>query len=93
MTYPGLPGSKHRPLAQKYRPRGGGGAFASTAPAEGLIGALTLWSHLADVGDAKSLIIHPASTTHRQLGDEELQAAGVGPGTAPCRSGPSPSRI
>ena len=42
---------------------------------------MTLWSHLANVGDAKSLIIHPASTTHRQLGDEELQAAGVGPGT------------
>ena len=42
---------------------------------------MTLWSHLANVGDAKSLIIHPASTTHRQLGDDELRAAGVGPGT------------
>jgi O-acetylhomoserine (thiol)-lyase len=42
---------------------------------------VTLWSHLANVGDAKSLIIHPASTTHRQLSDGELQAAGVGPGT------------
>jgi O-acetylhomoserine (thiol)-lyase len=42
---------------------------------------VTLWSHLANVGDAKSLIIHPASTTHRQLTDEELKAAGVGPGT------------
>ena len=46
-----------------------------------LIGGMTLWSHLANVGDAKSLIIHPASTTHRQLGDDELRAAGVGPGT------------
>jgi O-acetylhomoserine (thiol)-lyase len=47
----------------------------------GLIRGVTLWSHLANVGDAKSLIIHPASTTHRQLSDEELRAAGVGPGT------------
>ncbi len=47
----------------------------------GLIGGVTLWSHLANVGDAKSLIIHPATTTHRQLSDEELRAAGVGPGT------------
>ena len=46
-----------------------------------LIRGLTLWSHLANVGDAKSLVIHPASTTHRQLGDDELQAAGVRPGT------------
>ena len=42
---------------------------------------MTLWSHLANVGDSKSLIIHPASTTHRQLNDDELKAAGVGPGT------------
>ena len=46
-----------------------------------LIRNLTLWSHLANVGDAKSLVIHPASTTHRQLSDAELEAAGVGPGT------------
>ena len=46
-----------------------------------LIRGLTIWSHLANVGDAKSLIIHPASTTHRQLSDAELEAAGVGPGT------------
>jgi O-acetylhomoserine (thiol)-lyase len=42
---------------------------------------VTLWSHLANVGDAKSLIIHPASTTHRQLDEHELAAAGVGAGT------------
>ena len=58
----------------------------STAAAGGPRGrtssaASRLWSHLANVGDAKSLIIHPASTTHRQLNDEELRAAGVGPGT------------
>jgi len=45
------------------------------------IRGLSLWSHLANVGDAKSLVIHPASTTHRQLSDDELRAAGVGPGT------------
>ena len=45
------------------------------------IGGVTLWSHLANVGDAKSLIIHPASTTHRQLNDDELRAAGITPGT------------
>ena len=58
----------------------------STAPAGAPAGSASsaasrLWSHLANVGDAKSLIIHPASTTHRQLSDEELRAAGVGPGT------------
>ena len=42
---------------------------------------MSLWSHLANDGDAKSLIIHLASTTHRQLNDDELRAAGVGPGT------------
>ena len=46
-----------------------------------LIESLTVWSHLANVGDAKSLVIHPASTTHRQLSDEELLAAGITPGT------------
>ena len=42
---------------------------------------MELFSHLANVGDAKSLIIHPASTTHRQLNEDELTAAGIGPGT------------
>ena len=45
------------------------------------IESLGLFSHLANVGDAKSLIIHPATTTHRQLSDAELTAAGIGPGT------------
>ncbi|MBV9233701.1 MAG: O-acetylhomoserine aminocarboxypropyltransferase/cysteine synthase, partial [Candidatus Eremiobacteraeota bacterium] len=43
------------------------------------IDGLTLWSHLANVGDAKSLVIHPASTTHSQLSDDELRAAGIEP--------------
>ena len=50
------------------------------AGGQDLIRTVTLWSHLANVGDAKSLIIHPASTTHRQLSDAELEAAGVAAG-------------
>ena len=45
-----------------------------------LIDSLNLFSHLANVGDARSLVIHPASTTHQQLSDEELEESGVGPG-------------
>jgi O-acetylhomoserine (thiol)-lyase len=45
-----------------------------------LIESLEIFSHLANVGDAKSLVIHPASTTHQQLSDDELQKAGIGPG-------------
>jgi O-acetylhomoserine (thiol)-lyase len=86
VTYPGLPGGKYQPLVEKYLPRGAGAVFSfdcagGRAGGQGLIGGVTLWSHLANVGDAKSLIIHPASTTHRQLSDDELRAAGVGPGT------------
>ena len=86
VTYPGLPGSAYRPLVEKYLPRGAGAVFSFDCAGgrEGgqeLIRGVTLWSHLANVGDAKSLIIHPASTTHRQLSDAELEAAGVGPGT------------
>ena len=86
VTYPGLPGSKYRPLVEKYLPRGGGAVFSFDCAGgrdggQDLIRGMTLWSHLANVGDAKSLIIHPASTTHRQLGDDELRAAGVRPGT------------
>ena len=86
ITYPGLPGSVYEPLVAKYLPLGAGAVFSFDCAGgrEGgqeLIRGLTLWSHLANVGDAKSLIIHPASTTHRQLGDAELEAAGVGPGT------------
>jgi O-acetylhomoserine (thiol)-lyase len=86
VTYPGLPSSKYRPLVAKYLPRGAGAVFSfdcagGRAGGQDLIRGVTLWSHLANVGDAKSLIIHPASTTHRQLSDDELRAAGVGPGT------------
>src|SRR5690606_22470704 len=86
VTYPGLPGSRYRPLVEKYMPRGAGAVFSfecegGREAGQDFIRGVTLWSHLANVGDAKSLIIHPASTTHRQLSEEELHAAGVGPGT------------
>jgi O-acetylhomoserine (thiol)-lyase len=81
-----LPSSGYRPLVEKYLPRGAGAVFSfdltgGRDAGQDLIRGVTLWSHLANVGDAKSLIIHPGSTTHRQLSEEELAAAGVGPGT------------
>ncbi len=86
ITYPGLPASRYRSRVEKYLPRGAGAVFSfdcarGRSGGQELIRGVTLWSHLANVGDAKSLIIHPASTTHRQLSDAELTAAGVGPGT------------
>ena len=86
VTYPGLPSSRYRGLVQKYLPKGAGAVFSfdcvgGRAAGQEFIRGVTLWSHLANVGDSKSLIIHPASTTHRQLSDDELRAAGVGPGT------------
>jgi O-acetylhomoserine (thiol)-lyase len=86
VTYAGLPSSRYRPLVEKYLPLGAGAVFSFDCAGgrdggQDLIRGMTLWSHLANVGDAKSLVIHPASTTHRQLSDEELRAAGVSPGT------------
>jgi O-acetylhomoserine (thiol)-lyase len=86
VTYAGLPDSRYRSLVEKYLPLGAGAVFSFDCVGgrdggQDLIRGVTLWSHLANVGDAKSLIIHPASTTHRQLSDEELRAAGVSPGT------------
>jgi O-acetylhomoserine (thiol)-lyase len=86
VTYPGLPNSRYTSLVGKYLPRGAGAVFSfdclgGREAGQDFIRGVTLWSHLANVGDSKSLIIHPASTTHRQLSDEELRAAGVGPGT------------
>ncbi len=87
--YPGLPSSPYYDLAKKYLPKGPGAIFSfglkgrpSFARAAGktLIDSLNLFSHLANVGDARSLVIHPASTTHQQLSDEELESSGVGPG-------------
>ena len=86
MTYPGLNTSPYRQLTEKYLPLGAGAVFSfeingGREAGQEFIRGLTLWSHLANVGDAKSLVIHPASTTHRQLDESELDATGVGPGT------------
>src|SRR4051794_36877039 len=86
VTYPGLASSRYASLVEKYLPRGAGAVFSfdcrgGREAGQNFIRGVTLWSHLANVGDSKSLIIHPASTTHRQLNDDELRAAGVGPGT------------
>ncbi len=86
VTYPGLARSRYRKLVKKYLSLGCGAVFSfdiegGREAGQEFIRGVTLWSHLANVGDTKSLIIHPASTTHRQLDEAELEAAGVGPGT------------
>jgi O-acetylhomoserine (thiol)-lyase len=84
VNYPSLPNSPSFALAQRYLPKGAGAVL--TFGIKGGLGAgrrfiekLQLFSHLANVGDAKSLVIHPASTTHQQLSEEEQRAAGVLP--------------
>ena len=82
VKYAGLPDSPHHGLAQRYLPSGPGAIFtfgvkSGRAGGSRFIGALEMISHLANVGDARTLVIHPASTTHQQLSDEELDAAGV----------------
>jgi O-acetylhomoserine (thiol)-lyase len=82
VNYPGLESSSYHSLAKKYLPKGAGailtfGIKGGMEAGKRFIESLTLFSHLANVGDAKSLVIHPASTTHRQLSAEELKAAGV----------------
>jgi O-acetylhomoserine (thiol)-lyase len=85
VDYAGLPESPYHNLAKKYLRNGFGGVLSflvkgGKEPADRVINNLKLISHLANVGDAKTLIIHPASTTHQQLTDEEQQSAGVIPG-------------
>lgn len=84
VSYPELKGSKYKELAQKYLPKGAGAIFTfgvkgGYEAGKKLIEGLELFSHLANVGDAKSLVIHPASTTHQQLTEEEQIQAGVTP--------------
>jgi O-acetylhomoserine/O-acetylserine sulfhydrylase len=84
VNYPGLKSSPYHALAKKYLKNGFGGVLtfrlkAGKEKASEFIDNLGLISHLANVGDAKSLIIHPASTTHQQLSDEEQLASGVFP--------------
>jgi O-acetylhomoserine/O-acetylserine sulfhydrylase len=84
VNYPGLESSPYHQLAQKYFKRGFGGVFnfrirGGRERAEAFVNSLKLVSHLANVGDAKTLIIHPASTTHQQLSEAEQLSAGVNP--------------
>jgi len=86
VNYPGLPGDQHYRLAQKYLPKGAGGVLSFVLKAEKpraakLVEHLDLVSHLANVGDAKTLIIQPSATTHSQLSAEDQLAAGVEPGS------------
>ena len=84
VSYPGLKNDKYHALAQKYSPKGAGAVF--TFGLKGgyeagvkLVSNLKLFSHLANVGDTRSLVIHPASTTHRQLTPEQQTISGAGP--------------
>lgn len=86
VDYPGLPSSPYNELAKKYLKNGFGGVLAFTvaggkSAADRLINEVKMISHLANVGDAKTLIIHPASTTHEQLSPEEQISSGVVPGS------------
>jgi len=84
VSYAGLPSSPFHALAKRYMPKGPGSVF--TFGVKGgydagtkLVESVGLFSHLANVGDTRSLILHPASTTHRQLTDEQRLASGAGP--------------
>ena len=84
VSHAGLPDSPYKPLAVKYLPKGAGSVF--TFGLKGgydagvkVVDGVNLFSHLANIGDTRSLIIHPASTTHRQLSEEQQIAAGAGP--------------
>ena len=83
VSYAGLPDNPYHELAKKYLPKGAGSVFTfgvkgGFAAGETVVNAVEIFSHLANVGDTRSLIIHPASTTHRQLTPEQQDAAGAG---------------
>lgn len=84
VSYPGLEGDRYYGLARKYLTKGQGAVFTfglkgGYQAGVDLVSKVQLFSHLANIGDTRSLIIHPASTTHRQLSDEAKVAAGAGP--------------
>jgi O-acetylhomoserine (thiol)-lyase len=84
VSYPGLPSDKYHALAKKYVPKGAGavmtvGLKGGYEAGTKLVGSVKLFSHVANIGDTKSLIIHPASTTHKQLSDAQKVQAGAGP--------------
>jgi O-acetylhomoserine (thiol)-lyase len=84
VNYPGLPGNKYFGLSQKYFPKGASGLLnfgvkGGAKAGERFIEAAQFLSHLANIGDAKTLVIHPASTTHRQMDEADQRKAGVTP--------------
>jgi O-acetylhomoserine (thiol)-lyase len=84
VNYPGLPDNPYYALAQKYLPRGASGLLnfgvrGGARAGEKFIESAQFMSHLANIGDAKTLVIHPASTTHRQMSEAEQRQAGVTP--------------
>jgi len=84
VEYPGLKSSEYYPIAQKYFPKGSGGVLVfgvkgGMKAGQKFIESAQFLSHLVNIGDAKTLITHPASTTHRQMTEDEQIAAGVGP--------------
>jgi O-acetylhomoserine (thiol)-lyase len=84
VSYAGLPSSPFHDLARRYLPKGAGSVFTfglkgGYAAGVKLVESVDLFSHLANIGDTRSLIIHPASTTHRQLTEAQQIAAGAGP--------------
>lgn len=84
VNYPGLASNPYHELAQKYLPKGAGSIFTfgikgGVEEGKKFINSVKIFSHLANVGDAKSLVIHPASTTHQQLDEESQVKAGVTP--------------
>ena len=84
VRYAGLSDNQYHSLSQKYLPDGAGAVFTfgvagGRAAGKAFIEKLELISHLANVGDAKTLVIHPASTTHQQMSDSDLEASGIGP--------------
>lgn len=86
VSYAGLEGDRSHDLAKKYLPKGAGAVFTfglkgGYEAGVSLVSNVKLFSHLANVGDTRSLVIHPASTTHRQLSDAQKVAAGAGPDT------------
>jgi O-acetylhomoserine (thiol)-lyase len=84
VSYAGLPSSPYHALARKYMPKGAGavltfGVKGGYEMGVKVVEGCELLSHLANIGDTRSLILHPASTTHRQLTEEQRAAAGAGP--------------